>query len=114
MDALYVATDANEIELGQIEKILKDKMVRYVPETPEEAMELHKGGIAIVDQIICSHARYFVGTEDSTFSFRINEERSILGFSEKSTYNRFCKDGLEVCGSPTYWEIIYDKRDEQY
>ena len=25
---------------------------------------------------------------------RINEERSILGFDKKSTYNRFCKDGL--------------------
>jgi len=114
VDKIYVATDANEVELGQIEEVLKGKMVRFVPETPGEAVELHKGGIAIVDQIICSHARYFVGTEDSTFSFRINEERSILGFSKKSTYNRFCKDGLEVCGSPTFWEIIYDKRDQQY
>merc|ERR1712048_645 len=97
-----------------LKKPLGNKLLRFVPKTPEKAMELRKGGIAIIDQIICSHAKWFIGTEDSTFSFRINEERSILGFSKKSTYNRFCKDGKKECGTPTFWEIIYDAKDEMY
>jgi len=114
VEKIYVATDADEPELKQLKKVLGNKLLRFVPKTPEKAMELRKGGIAIIDQIICSHAKWFIGTEDSTFSFRINEERSILGFSKKSTYNRFCKDGKKECGTPTFWEIIYDAKDEMY
>ena len=34
--------------------------------------------------------RFFIGTSVSTFSFRIHEEREILGLDPKTTYNRFC------------------------
>ena len=36
--------------------------------------------------------RYFVGSAESTFSFRIQEEREILGFEAESTFNMLCKD----------------------
>jgi len=49
---------------------------------------LKKGGVAIIDQIICANARYFVGSKESTFSFRIQEEREIMGFDPKTTFDR--------------------------
>ena len=55
------------------------------------------------------HCRYFIGTGVSTFTFRINEERQILGFDPKMTYNRFCGHGEEPdCEQPSVWNIVYD------
>lgn len=51
--------------------------------------------------------RYFIGTSVSTFSFRIHEEREILGFDPKTTYNRFCGDEESTCEQPTHWKIVY-------
>lgn len=51
--------------------------------------------------------RYFIGTSVSTFSFRIHEEREILGFDPKTTYNRFCGDDESECEQPTHWKIVY-------
>lgn len=64
------------------------------------------GGIAIIDQIVCSHARYFIGTHDSTFSFRIQEEREIMGFPVESTFNAFCDD-QKKCIKPSVWTIVF-------
>eukprot|EP00056_Hartaetosiga_gracilis_P015444 m.56 g.56 ORF g.56 m.56 type:complete len:286 (+) comp25_c0_seq1:200-1057(+) len=38
---------------------------------------LKSGQIAVVDQIICTHARVFLGTPSSTFTSRIQEERDL-------------------------------------
>ncbi|KAJ8869067.1 hypothetical protein PR048_030628 [Dryococelus australis] len=84
------------------------------------------GGIAIIDQIICSHARhveqsftvskiffcltlhrFFVGTYESTFSFRIQEEREILGFPPDTTFNRLCGDEHKTCSKPSVWRIVF-------
>lgn len=51
--------------------------------------------------------RFFIGTSVSTFSFRIHEEREILGFDPKTTYNRFCGDSEKKCEQPTHWKIVY-------
>lgn len=51
--------------------------------------------------------RFFIGTSVSTFSFRIHEEREILGFDPKTTYNRFCGDDESECEQPTHWKIVY-------
>lgn len=66
------------------------------------------GGVAIVDQIICSHAKAFIGTYESTFTYRIYEEREILGFSKDTTFNTFCKyeDGKN-CEKNSVWPIAY-------
>lgn len=53
------------------------------------------------------HYRVFIGTSVSTFSFRIHEEREILGFDPKTTYNRFCGDTEKECEQPTHWKIVY-------
>ena len=56
---------------------------------------------------LINNCRYFTGTSVSTFSFRINEERALLGFSPDSTYNRLCgdKEDVDKCKSeqPGRW-----------
>lgn len=52
-------------------------------------------------------SRFFIGTSVSTFSFRIHEEREILGLDPKTTYNRFCGDEEKACEQPTHWRIAY-------
>ncbi|XP_039351380.1 GDP-fucose protein O-fucosyltransferase 2 isoform X1 [Mauremys reevesii] len=102
---VFIATDAIVEETEELKKLLPE-MVRFEP-TWEE-LELYKdGGIAIIDQWICAHARYFTGTSVSTFSFRIHEEREILGFDPKTTYNRFCGEKERNCEQPTHWKIVY-------
>lgn len=54
-----------------------------------------------------------MGTSVSTFTFRINEEREILGFEPKMTFNRFCGDSQEDCEQPTKWTIKYNSEDER-
>ncbi|KAM8816553.1 GDP-fucose protein O-fucosyltransferase 2 isoform 2-T2 [Rhynchonycteris naso] len=105
LDKVFVATDAVRTEYEELKNLLPE-MVRFEP-TWEE-LELYKdGGVAIIDQWVCSHARFFIGTSVSTFSFRIHEEREILGLDPKTTYNRFCGDQEKVCEQPTHWKIAY-------
>ena len=78
----------------------------------EPSKNIHKkygdGGVAIIDQWICAHAQYFVGTKESTFSFRIQEERDILGFHADTTFNCLCPDNeIGKCEQPTRWRIVY-------
>lgn len=105
---IFIATDASlkEIELleSELNKLgYKPKM--FIP--TEEILHKYKdGGIAIIDQIICSHAAFFIGTHDSTFSFRIQEERELLGFDSDTTFNRLCPD-KGVCEKPSKWTIVH-------
>uniref|UniRef100_A0A8C4N4N7 GDP-fucose protein O-fucosyltransferase 2 n=1 Tax=Eptatretus burgeri TaxID=7764 RepID=A0A8C4N4N7_EPTBU len=92
-------------EVQELRRLLPE-MVLFEP--TQDELELYKdGGVAIIDQWICAHARYFIGTALSTFSFRIHEEREILGFAPSTTYNRFCGDNETSCQPPTHWKIVY-------
>lgn len=51
--------------------------------------------------------RYFIGSYESTFSFRIQEEREILGFDPDTTFNRLCPDTNSDCEKPSIWKIVY-------
>ncbi|OWK50581.1 GDP-fucose protein O-fucosyltransferase 2 [Lonchura striata] len=105
LEKVFVATDAVEEEVELLKKLLPE-MVRFEPSLEE--LELYKdGGLAVIDQWICAHARYFIGTSVSTFSFRIHEEREILGFDPKTTYNRFCGETEKNCEQPAHWKIVY-------
>ncbi|KAG8432657.1 hypothetical protein GDO86_017047 [Hymenochirus boettgeri] len=105
LNKVFVATDADQEDLQELRKQIPE-MVRFEP-TWEELELFKDGGVAIIDQWICAHARYFIGTSVSTFSFRIHEEREILGFEPKTTYNRFCGDKEKNCEQPTHWKIVY-------
>lgn len=82
------------------------KVVRYIP-NQLVLNEYGDGGVAIIDQIICSNARFFIGTHESTFSYRIQEEREILGFPVFTTFNRLCGDKEEDCQPPSSWKIVF-------
>jgi len=90
-------------------KYLQKKLpiVKYTPSN--EILEKYgDGGVAIIDQWICAHAQYFIGTCESTFSFRIHEERDILGFHADQTFNCLCGDkDIGKCEQPTRWRIVY-------
>lgn len=51
--------------------------------------------------------RFFIGTKESTFSFRIQDEREILGFDPTTTFNRLCNDKEKECEQPSQWKIVY-------
>lgn len=104
---IFVATDASDSEIKKLIKELETltyKVFLYVP-SPSELAIHGDGGVAIVEQIICSRSIFFIGTHESTFSFRIQEEREILRFDSDSTFNRFCPDS-GACEKPSKWRIV--------
>jgi len=114
VDTVFIATDAPDSEFNQIKSFLHDiKVLRYKP--PSEVLKRYKdGGVAILDQIICSHAKYFIGSYESTFSFRIQEEREIMGFSVEATFDMLCKTGEFNCKKGSIWKITYPKNKKSH
>lgn len=85
-----------------------DGLVWYTP-TDEEKRLYGDGGVAIIDQWVSAHARHFIGTTHSTFTFRIQEDRQFLGFSKESTFNDVCgpshnESDPHSCPKPSYWK----------
>uniref|UniRef100_A0AC34F3Y1 GDP-fucose protein O-fucosyltransferase 2 n=1 Tax=Panagrolaimus sp. ES5 TaxID=591445 RepID=A0AC34F3Y1_9BILA len=107
---VFVATDADENEIDQLSNLLSPhniELFSFTSETP-----LSDGAVSIIDQIIASKARYFIGTHSSTFSYRIREDREIMHFSLESTFNDFCKYSKDIgnkdkCEQPAKWKIVY-------
>lgn len=106
---VYVSTDASAFELKNLKTYLqRQKIVRFTSESLSQKALIKDGGIAIIEQIICSHAHVFVGTYESTFTYRIYEEREILGFPKERTFNTFCKkSSMENCSKNSIWPIVY-------
>ncbi|KZC11772.1 GDP-fucose protein O-fucosyltransferase 2 [Dufourea novaeangliae] len=103
---LFVATDTTEEEFNNLKDYLFEYTVlRFIPSN-SVLNKFKDGGVAIIDQIICSYARYFLGTYESTFTFRIQEDREIIGFPTETTFNVLCKD-TKKCGSNGQWEIVW-------
>ncbi|KAE9416122.1 hypothetical protein Angca_004060, partial [Angiostrongylus cantonensis] len=98
---IFLATDASEPEVEQLSAMLRVPVLRFKNST------LPDGAVAIIDQWICAHARVFVGSHVSTFSYRIQEDREILGFAPNTTFNRLCPDKLSSCEQPAKWTIVY-------
>lgn len=80
---------------------------QYIP-TDDVLQKYKDGGVSIIDQWICAHARYFTGSHVSTFSFRIQDDREILGFDPNTTFNRLCPDDqMDDCEQPAKWKIVH-------
>ncbi|ESO95617.1 hypothetical protein LOTGIDRAFT_180660 [Lottia gigantea] len=108
LSKLFVATDAPKEEFESFSEFLEEFEVFAFRPNAEVKKQYKEGGLAIIDQWICAHARFFIGTQESTFSFRIQEEREILGFDTKMTFNRLCDDEEEMdCEQPSKWTIEY-------
>lgn len=110
MQNVFVSSDCSGTEFMELKSHLRRyRTSRFTPESQEQRAALRDGGIAIVDQIICSYARYFIGTYESTFTYRIYEEREINGFPRSNTFNTFCKnsdDDISCNRNPT-WPIVF-------
>ncbi|XP_078490161.1 fut13 protein [Ciona intestinalis] len=111
VDKVFIASDGTKEEMKELKALLPG-MFMYKP-TKTEKSEFKMGGVAIIDQIICSHARFFMGTKESTFSFRIQEEREIMCFPKHTTFNRICSDeGGDDCEQPSKWKIVWKSDSE--
>ncbi|XP_055845704.1 GDP-fucose protein O-fucosyltransferase 2 [Episyrphus balteatus] len=109
LEKLFVSSDCSQFEFKNLKSYLqRGRVYRFMAESLHQKSLIKDGGIAIIDQIICSHARYFIGTFESTFTYRIYEEREILGFPKDTTFNTFCKtEDLENCAKNSIWPIVY-------
>lgn len=106
---VFIATDAPYNETKKLLELLLSHKIHaklYEP-TDHVILKYKDGGVAIIDQIICSRSAYFIGTHESTFTYRIQEEREIMGFNSDTTFNRFCPD-TGKCENPSRWTIIND------
>jgi len=109
LNMVYVSTDGTDKEVQELQSYFTAKVVRF-PRPKDVIKKFKDGGVAIIDQWIVSHARYFIGTCLSTFSFRIHEERDILGFNPDTTYNCICgkqSPSEERCSQPTRWRVKF-------
>ena len=115
LSKLFVSTDADQKEISVLKKHLGPEleMKIFKPE-PDQLEDLKDGGVAIMDQIICSHARYFIGTRESTFTFRIQEEREMMGFREQDTFDMLCTENLYECESGSKWKIDWGEDEEDW
>eukprot|EP00731_Ephydatia_muelleri_P012844 Em0007g154a len=99
-----------ETEKERLRQLI-DGLVWFEP-TLDELHLYMDGGVAIIDQWIAAHSRHFVGTGHSTFSFRIREDRQLMGFSRESTFNSLCGDkpgeegDIISCEQPSYWPMV--------
>ncbi|XP_061391059.1 GDP-fucose protein O-fucosyltransferase 2 [Musca vetustissima] len=109
LSTVFLATDATAFEIKNFKSYIpRHRVVRFVTEDLQQKSMIKDGGIAIIDQLICSHAHYFVGTHESTFTYRIYEEREILGFPQERTFNTLCKKStMENCLQNSVWPIVY-------
>ncbi|XP_068984190.1 GDP-fucose protein O-fucosyltransferase 2 isoform X1 [Bombus flavifrons] len=106
LKSLFVATDATQEEFSELKQYLSNYTVHRFISSDYVLSKFKDGGVAIIDQIISSHARYFIGTYESTYTFRIQEDREIIGFPTRTTFNYLCK-GIEKCDSNGQWEIVW-------
>ncbi|CEF65573.1 GDP-fucose protein O-fucosyltransferase 2 [Strongyloides ratti] len=103
LNKVFVSSDCNDIEWQKLKNEFNNNLEIF----RFEDKDLSDGGISIIDQYICSHARAFIGSYVSTFSFRIHEDREIMGFLPETTFNRLCPDNDLNCEQPTKWLIKY-------
>lgn len=107
LSVVFLATDTSSSDVKALQYMLSKNVILAQFRPDQRFVDKYKdGGKAIVEQIICSHARYFIGTFESTFSFRIQEEREIYGFPDETTFNALCADEND-CKQPTVWKIVF-------
>jgi peptide-O-fucosyltransferase len=117
LKAVFIATDAPLSEKRQLKKLIGGKVVWLDPS--DELIGRHgDGGVAIIDQWIAAHSKYFVGTIESTFSFRIREDRQFMKFPIEDTFNDLCgptNDEFDPhsCPTPSKWLLVEDQSHDE-
>ena len=106
LSLVFLSTDSSREEVEYIKSKLGYRVVRFEP-TSDQLSAIGDGGVSIVDQWIAGHARYFIGSAESTFSFRICEDRQLERIPEDLTYNCLCSDAEPDCRQPTRWKVVF-------
>ncbi|EDQ84683.1 uncharacterized protein MONBRDRAFT_12575 [Monosiga brevicollis MX1] len=77
LTSIFLASDADtsDPDMAWLTAQLAAQNVPLVRLTPPAGSSLGDGQLAILDQIVCARAHKFIGTPESTFTFRIQEER---------------------------------------
>eukprot|EP00041_Stephanoeca_diplocostata_P027673 m.765764 g.765764 ORF g.765764 m.765764 type:complete len:122 (-) comp23223_c0_seq3:1271-1636(-) len=97
---LFVASDgwgeARDVDFSYIVRTLRDTHGISVFKYPEGKMltgtqirrqsSIEVAQQSVIDQIICGMARHFLGTDESTFTQRIREDRDFAGHPMESSY----------------------------
>lgn len=130
---VFISSDCTGQEFHDLRSyLMRFRVTKFV--APRDQQRLEPGAVAIIDQIICSKSRcvemlrilhvahecypilstlpvdsYFIGTYESTFTYRIYEEREILSFRGETTFNTFCKepDDTVNCTRNSVWPIVF-------
>jgi len=119
LDKIFIATDGTKAEVEEIKKSIQKAGIQVHLLKPErnQMRKFKDGGIAILEQIICSRAKYFLGTKESTFTFRIQEEREILGVPPEETFDMLCNDKEWKeggCEGGIKWLIEWDTDEHKW
>ncbi|VVC29269.1 Hypothetical protein CINCED_3A021637 [Cinara cedri] len=93
VETVFIASDAPKVEFEKLCDYLRPYNVFKFEANKDILNTYMDGGVAIIDQIICSKAK-------------IQEEREILGFSSNTTFNSFCGDNDRMCTQPTKWRLV--------
>lgn len=94
LGAVFIATDASSQDVP-FHAWMADApfpIFRFRPKdsSPASTTVFSEGQVAIIEQWICANAAVFVGTAESTYTFRIQEERERLGKAPETTYQNIC------------------------
>lgn len=117
LNKVFIATDGiSELKDPLVKSFGAE--VHWFEPTDKQLHRYGDGGVAIIDQWIASHAKYFVGTAESTFSYRIREDRQFMGFSVESTFNQLCghrydENDPHSCPGPSKWLLIEEKSKDE-
>jgi hypothetical protein len=97
---LYICTDEKDLEF--FKEIEKEYIVYYYNDYNLDLTTLEK---AVVEQIICSKAVFFIGTNLSTYTKRINIMRGIDGLQadDYMGINKIIDKPIEILNSPMPW-----------
>lgn len=104
LQTVFIATDATQEEKEELSSLISPRPLFYTPSPTIQSKG--DGAVAIIEQLIAGHATYFIGTCESTFSYRIHESRMIkVIYLPDSTYNCFCNENNPKCKQPVRWHL---------
>ncbi|RYG66531.1 hypothetical protein EON64_09565 [archaeon] len=118
---VYIATDErNKTFFHEFPR--RYKVVRFLDHYMDYAKlrDINPNYLGMIDQIICSHGSYFVGTWFSTFTGYITRMRGYIGFPDNSTFfgDKEHRDRFQQVEAPkfpfymrefpTAWDAIED------
>ncbi|KAI3378927.1 hypothetical protein SNEBB_010581 [Seison nebaliae] len=101
---IFVATDD---ATGKFKEILRKELNGKKLIFSTNKLDGDDGDLSIIDQIICSYSLLFIGTDSSTFSYRILEERELMLLDSHLTFNKFCQNfETKNCNEFTRWLYV--------